>query len=248
MPDLHPVVVPLEGAGPPRSLHDRITGRLRDAIVEGELLPGARINEREICERLSVSRTPLREALKVLASEGLIDLLPNRGARVAQLSEQDVTDMFEVMGSLESLSGALAAERITDAEISEIGALHYRMQAQYQRRQLAEYFRLNQAIHEAIMDASRNAVLKATYLGLAGRIRRARYLANMSEVRWAEAMAEHAEIFRALEARDGARLAGLLGQHLKNKASVVQASLTVSSPAPAAEGHKKSRSQTHAPR
>lgn len=211
--------------GQPQSLHESVVGRLRDAIVEGDLMPGARLNERELSARYQVSRTPLREAFKVLASEGLVDLLPNRGARVAALSAQDVTDMFEVMGALEALAGSLAAARIGDAEISEIGALHYRMQAHWQRRELAGYFRLNQQIHEAIIDAARNAVLKATYQGLSGRIRRARYVAAMSEAEWAAAMAEHAAIFAALQARDGAGLAALLTGHLKHKADVVQASL-----------------------
>jgi DNA-binding GntR family transcriptional regulator len=206
-------------------LHDFLVGALRDLIVEGELAAGTRIPERLLCERFGVSRTPLREALKVLASEGLVELLPNRGARVATLSERDVDDMFQVMAALESLSGALACARITDAEIAEIRALHYEMLAHYMRRRLPEYFRLNQQIHEAILDAARNPVLKATYQGLAGRIRRARYAANMSDERWAAAVAEHEAMLDALDARDAARLAALLGAHLRNKSEVVRASI-----------------------
>src|SRR5689334_15276811 len=92
------------------SLHERVIAGLRDMIVEGELAAGARIPERVLCERFAVSRTPLREALKALASEGLVELLPNRGARVTRLTEQDVEDMFQVMASLEALSGTLACE------------------------------------------------------------------------------------------------------------------------------------------
>jgi DNA-binding GntR family transcriptional regulator len=207
------------------SLHDRLVTGLRDLIVEGELLAGARVPERLLCERFGVSRTPLREALKVLASEGLVDLLPNRGARVARLSERDVDDMFQVMAALESLSGALACERASEAELAEIRALHYQMLAHYMRRQLPDYFKLNQAIHEAIMDAARNPVLKTTYLALAGRIRRARYLANMSEERWAEAVAEHEAILGALIVRDAPRLSQLLATHLKNKSEVVRSAI-----------------------
>jgi DNA-binding GntR family transcriptional regulator len=208
------------------SLHEHVIAGLRDMIVEGELAAGARVPERLLCERFGVSRTPLREALKALASEGLVELLPNRGARVTRLTEQDVEDMFQVMASLEALSGTLACERVTEPELAEIRALHYQMLAHYMRRQLPEYFRFNQAIHEAIMDAARNPVLKATYQSLAGRIRRARYVANMSEERWAAAVEEHEAILVALVARDAPRLSELLAKHLRNKSDVVRAAIT----------------------
>jgi DNA-binding GntR family transcriptional regulator len=144
---------------------------------------------------------------------------------VTQLTPEDVEHMFQVMGALEGLSGTLAADRISEPELAEIRALHYQMLAHYIRRQLPEYFRLNQAIHEAILDAARNPVLKSTYLGLAGRIRRARYAANMSEERWAQAVEEHEAILAALAARDGARLSALLVAHLKNKSAVVRGAI-----------------------
>ena len=118
------------GAGADRedqSLHDEILIRLRDHIVEGNIPDGGRIPERQLCEMLGISRTPLREALKVLASEGLVELLPNRGARVRQLSEHDLNELFDVMGGLEGLAGRLACENITDAGIAEIERLHYEM-------------------------------------------------------------------------------------------------------------------------
>jgi DNA-binding GntR family transcriptional regulator len=207
------------------SLHEKLVVLLRDLIVEGDIEPGARISERLLCERFGVSRTPLREALKVLASEGLVELLPNRGARIARLDDKDVADMFEVMAVLEALAGRLACARIGEAALAEIRALHYQMLAHYMRRRLPEYFRLNQAIHEAIVEAAANPVLKATYLGLSGRIRRARYRANMSDERWAATVAEHEEILTALGARDGESLAGILDRHLRNKCIVVRDSL-----------------------
>ncbi len=204
------------------NLHDTVVGQLRDLIVEGTLAPGARIAERQLCESLGISRTPLREALKVLASEGLVELLPNRGARVARLDERDIENMFQVMGALEALAGTLACARISEAELAEIAALHYEMLAQYTRRLLPEYFRLNQAIHAAIVAASRNPILMATYQSLAGRIRRARYLANLSDERWRQAVEEHEAILAALRDRDGARIAHLLETHLANKSAVLR--------------------------
>jgi DNA-binding GntR family transcriptional regulator len=207
------------------SLHATVVARLRDLIVEGELPSGARLAERQLCTSLGISRTPLREAFKVLASEGLVELLPNRGARVAPLDEADIENMFEVMAALEALAGSLACARITEAELAEIAALHYEMLAHYTRRNLPEYFRRNQAIHVAIVAAARNPVLAATYQGLAIRIRRARYFANLSDERWRQAVSEHEAILAALQARDGATLARLLEAHLRNKSAVLRGGL-----------------------
>ena len=208
-----------------RSLHDQLVGRLRDMIMEGDLAPGARVPEKELCERFDVSRTPLREALKVLASEGLLNLLPNRGATVAKLTLKDVAEMFPVMGALEALSGELAADRISDEGIAEVRALHYQMVLHHQRAELPDYFRLNQMIHEKIMEAAGNPTLAGLHRGLAGRIRRARYMANMTQARWDQAVAEHEEILAALTARDGLRLGELLKQHLANKCETVKEAL-----------------------
>src|SRR5262245_4050443 len=113
------------------TLHGEVLAKLRDYFGDDNLREGARIPERQLCEMLGVSRTPLREALKVLASEGLIDLLPNRGARVPVLSEQDVRELFNVVAGLEALAGRLACEAITDEEFAAIEALHHEMYAFY---------------------------------------------------------------------------------------------------------------------
>jgi DNA-binding GntR family transcriptional regulator len=206
------------------SLHDEVVERLRDLIVEGALEPGARVPERELCARFAVSRTPLREALKVLASEGLLELLPHRGAQVTRLTAADLDELFPVMGALEALAGELACAQITEAELAEIRALHYQMALHATRGELADYFRLNQRIHEAIMEAARNPTLARLYRGLAGRVRRARYLANMSKPRWDQAVGEHEAILEALEKRDGAALGRVLKAHLRNKCETVKES------------------------
>ncbi len=208
-----------------RPLHDQLVARLRDLIVEGELAPGLRVPERALCQRFHVSRTPLREALKVLASEGLVLLQPNRGATVAKLTLADVEEMFPVMGALEALAGELAAARISEEGIAEIQALHYQMVLHWKRGELTPYFKLNQQIHEKILAAAGNTTLAVQYRGLAGRIRRARYVANMSGARWAQAVAEHEEILAALIARDGPALGAILRRHLGNKCETVKDSL-----------------------
>ena len=201
------------------SLHDEILTRLRDHIVEGNIADGGRVPERQLCEMLGISRTPLREALKVLAAEGLVELLPNRGARVRQLSEQDLAELFDIMGGLEGLAGRLACENITDSEIAEIERLHYEMYGFYLHRDMHGYFRVNQLIHQKIVEASRNAALQSTYANLAGRLRRVRYSANFARKRerWGEAMREHETILDALRRRAGSELSDILFVHLRNK-------------------------------
>src|SRR5690242_11513706 len=176
------------------NLHAEVTTRLRDLIVEGLLPPGARLNERVLCEQLRVSRTPLREALKVLAAEGLAELMPNRGAMVTPISIAEIDHVFEVLGPLEGLAGELACARISDEQVAQIRALHFEMLLHYDRGDRAEYFRCNQAIHHGINRAVGNPVLQASYAALNARVRRARYFANMTQERWDQAVAEHGQI------------------------------------------------------
>jgi DNA-binding GntR family transcriptional regulator len=208
-----------------RTLHDELVERLRDMISDGELPPGTRVPEKLLCIRFGVSRTPLREALKVMASEGLIDLLPNRGATVAKLSIADVEEMFPVMGHLEAMAGELACAHITDEEIAEIRLLHYQMVLHYTRSERPAYFKINQEIHDRILSAARNRTLANLHRSLAGRIRHVRYLANMSKARWTQAVEEHELILNALIARDGPRLGVILKRHLANKLESVRESL-----------------------
>lgn len=208
-----------------RSLHDELVERLREMIASGALASGEKIQEMALCQRFHVSRTPLREALKVLASEGIVTLLPHRGASVASLSVPELEEVFPVMGALESLSGELACRLITDQEIAEIESLHREMVEHWRRRELQPYFKLNQLIHQAILEATHNETLISVYRGLAGRLLTARYFANMSDERWHEAVMEHEAILSALQSRDGPGLAAILKSHLANKLATVKARL-----------------------
>src|ERR1700754_1810508 len=217
------------------SLHGEILARLRDYIVEGNIPDGGRVPERQLCAMYGISRTPLREALKVLASEGLVDLLPNRGARVRQLSARELGELFDIMGGLESLAGRLACENITDEEIAEIERLHYEMYGFYLHRDMHNYFHVNQLIHQKIVEASRNATLTSTYANFAGRIRRVRYSANFARKRerWGEAMREHETILEALRRRAGSELSDILFVHLRNKRTAAIEHVKANQPAAA---------------
>lgn len=206
-----------------KSLHQELVGRLQNLIINSELNPGTKVPEKQLCEQFGVSRTPLREALKVLASDGLVWLEPNRGAWVTQVTQEEVDEVFPVLGALEALSGELACKHITDSEIEEVQALHAQMIQSYEHRDLDAYFSLNQKIHRAILTAARNATLTTSSQALSLRMQRARYLANMSEGRWFSAVQEHEKILQYLVARDGPKLAATLLNHMEAKrASVVE--------------------------
>jgi DNA-binding GntR family transcriptional regulator len=206
---------------PRQVLHQEVAVRLRQRIVEGGLAPGSKLNERELSEQLRVSRTPLREAIKMLAAEGLVELLHNRGAVVAQMSEQDVADTFEVIAGLEGQSGALAAERITDEQLQEIRALHYEMLAAFTRRDLPTYYRLNALIHSHINAAAANRVLTQTWSTVNARLQALRFRSNFDEAKWIRAMDEHGRMVDLLAARDAAGLRTLMVTHLVHKRDAV---------------------------
>lgn len=206
---------------PRQVLHQEVAVRLRQRIVEGQLAPGAKLNERELAEALNVSRTPLREAIKMLAAEGLVELLPNRGAVVAQMSEQDVIDTFEVIAGLEGQSGELAAQRISEAELAEIRALHFEMMAAWTRRDLPTYYRINAQIHTLINAAARNPVLAQTWRNVNARLQALRFRSNFDEAKWKRAVKEHERMVELLAARDAAGLRALLIAHLMHKRDAV---------------------------
>jgi DNA-binding GntR family transcriptional regulator len=211
-----------------------VADQLRELITEGVLAAGTRLNERALGERLGVSRTPLREAFRLLAAQGLIEHTPNRGAQVVSLSEQDIRESFEVMSGLEAMSGELACRHVTAEEIAEIKALTFEMLACHARHDLPGYYRLNRAIHDRINHAARNRQLTQVYATLNLRIQNLRFRSNFDREKWNAAAREHADMVEALEARDAARLASILRVHLTKKGEAVLAAMrTSSSPVPA---------------
>ncbi|MCR8960518.1 GntR family transcriptional regulator [Variovorax sp. CCNWLW225] len=203
------------------ALHDQVASRLRTMLVEGHIAPGAKLNERELCLQLRVSRTPLREAIKLLAAEGLVDLLPNRGAVAVKLTEADVLNTFEVLAMLEGMSGELAAKRITDEELAEVRALHYEMMACFARRDLSGYYRLNARIHTAINEAAGNPVLASTYRSINARVQSLRFRTNQNDAKWKHAVEEHEQMVNALATRDAPAMRKVMVAHLMRKRDTV---------------------------
>ena len=206
---------------PRQVLHQEVATRLRQRIVEGELRPGAKLNERELSESLLVSRTPLREAIRMLAAEGLVDLLPNRGAVVAQMSLQDVADTFELIAGLEGQSGELAAQRISPPQLAELQTLHSQMRAAFQQQDLPTYYRLNALIHTRINAAAGNRVQTQTWANVNARLQALRFRSNFDAAKWQRAMDQHEQMLVLLAAGDAPGLRSLLHTHLLHKRDAV---------------------------
>lgn len=204
-------------------LHDQVVQQLRAMILSGDLEPRAKLNEAALAEQFGISRTPLREAIKVLSAEGLLELLPNRGARVASLSRHEIDEMLDVVAALETTAGELACRRATDDEIAALAALNARMVAAHAEGDMDTYFTLNREIHQAIIAASRNGVLQGIYETLSGRIQRSRYRAHKTAEQWAAALDDHNRMVALLAARDGAALGELLRDHVRSKKAVIAA-------------------------
>lgn len=221
---------PVQGDAPVSHLPlpHQVASRIRDMIIQDVLAPGDRIRERTLAEELNVSRTPMREAFKMLATEGLVELLPNRGAIVAAPGPEEVRDMLRVLGALEALAGELACVEATDDEISELKAIHYEMLAAYTRKSRLEYFKLNQKIHLGIVARSRNEALIEVHNRLNARLYRVRYQSNLRGHKWHTAIEEHEEILDALVNRESERLAVLMRAHLGSAWAKVSESMGVS--------------------
>ncbi len=210
--------MPMDPEAPNRierqSLHDAILNRLRDMIIEGELSPGMRINEGQIGAQLGVSRTPLREAIKFLASEGLVELVPSRGAVVKKFTAKEVHDMMDVLRQLEQFAAVQACAQASAKAIARVRALHDRMIERYRAGDRLSYYKLNQDIHTSIVALADNSALSDVHTILQTRLKRVRFIGHEGPEKWARAVAEHEEMIAALEARDAPRLSSVIGAHL----------------------------------
>ena len=204
-----------------QNLHESTFQKLRSLLVEGKIAPGSKLNERELAESLNVSRTPIREASRRLAADGLVELIANRGAIAVELSLEDVIHTFDVIADLEGFSGELAANNISAATLSELEALQYEMLASYARRDLSSYYKLNLRIHHLINQAANNPVLSRLFSQVNARIEALRFRSNQDGVKWEKAVEEHQEMLEALKARDSKRMRKIMMQHVMNKRDVV---------------------------
>jgi DNA-binding GntR family transcriptional regulator len=208
-----------------RTLHDELVGLLRNMIIEGELRPGSRIAEVRLCSRFGVSRTPLREALKVLSAEGLVRLLPNKGATVVRVTHKELEEVVPILGTLEALAGELACERIDKERLERIKSTHRQMVEHFQHGENRPYHELNRAVHEAIFEAADNKTLSETYNMLQARLSSLLLFSPKSPRQWAAAVDDHEQMLVALEAGDGAQFAQIARGHVRHRAEVMHIAL-----------------------
>jgi DNA-binding GntR family transcriptional regulator len=217
--------MPLQPAIHRKSLHDELVTLLRNMIFEGELGPGSRIPESRLCDHFGVSRTPLREALKVLSVEGLVCLFPNKGARVVLVTRKEIEDIVPVLGILAALAGELACANIKVDELARIRSAHAQMVEYFRAGDQRSYSELNHAIHDAIFEAAGNKTLSDTYNMLQTRLRSIFFVTPKTPPQWADAVADHEEMMSALQAKDGARFAAIARRHISHKADMIRIAL-----------------------
>lgn len=196
------------------SLHDEVAAKLRERIFAGELAPGSFIDEPVLCAALSISRTPLREALKVLTAEGLVRHEPRRGCFVSQITEQDLDEIFPVIALLEGRCAFEAARNATDADLAALEQLHDRLQRSAKAKRITEYYETNFAIHEAIIVLANNRWLAQVIGDLRKIVKLARLQQLHAPGRLEQSLSEHMAVYAALKARDAEGAEAAMRTHL----------------------------------
>jgi DNA-binding GntR family transcriptional regulator len=196
------------------SLHDEVAAKLRGRIFDGALAPGSFIDELELCGEWAISRTPLREALKVLAAEGLVRHEPRRGCFVSQITERDLDEIFPVIALLEGRCAFEAASNATDADLVALEKLHERLNRCAKARRINDYYQANFAIHEAIITLADNRWLAQVIGDLRKIVKLARLQQLHAPGRLDQSLSEHMAVFAALKARDAEGADAAMRTHL----------------------------------
>jgi DNA-binding GntR family transcriptional regulator len=208
-----------------KTLHHEVVTQLRNMIVEGVLRPGSRISESRLCDHFGISRTPLREALKVLYVEGLVLLVPNRGSWVVRITRKEMEEIVPVLGALTAMAGELACASIRADELARIRNLHMQMIDHYRSGDQQSYSALNHDIDAAIFEAAGNKALSETYNKLRTRLRSLHCATPKTPPHWADAVREHEEMVTALVAKDGARFASVARRHARHTMEIMHLAL-----------------------
>jgi DNA-binding GntR family transcriptional regulator len=204
------------------ALHTQVADALRDRIVKGELAPGSKLNEVELCASMGISRTPLREAIKILEAESLIEIRPHRGAAVAEISLRTIEQIFQLLAPLERLGVELAMARMEDDEFRVIRAMHDTMIACYEADDREGCFLNDVAFHNRIVGLSGNEVLQQTHVSLTNRSQRGRFLApRFAQDKLDQAMAAHNELIVAVMDRDIETSGRIMYDHVRRTGDFV---------------------------
>lgn len=204
------------------SLHDDVAATLRERIFAGELAPGSFLDEVKLAEELQISRTPLREALKVLTVEGLVRHEPRRGCFVREVTEQDLDEIFPVIALLEGRSAHEAAEHATDADLATLEALHDKLAKHAKAKRINDYYEVNFQIHEAIIALADNRWLAMVISDLRKIVKLARLQQLHAPGRLEQSLSEHLAVFAALKARDAEGAEAAMRTHLTRQRTALR--------------------------
>lgn len=200
----------------PLALYQEVAERLRERIFSHELPPGSWVDEQALADDYGISRTPLREALKVLASEGLVTLKPRRGCYVTEISERDLDEIFNVMALLEGQCAKLSARKATDADLQRLREVHAKLETAAADDDMNGFFEANQAFHYVLQEIADNRWLLQVIEDLRKVIKLSRQHSLFSEGRLEQSLAEHRDLLAALAARDEERAELLMRAHISS--------------------------------
>jgi DNA-binding GntR family transcriptional regulator len=208
-----------------KSLAQQAADKLRELILLERLKPGIVIPEREIAHALGVSRTPLREALRLLAGEGLVEVAPSKPPRVANPTLQELEHLLRIQGALEGLAGELACRAASDEELERIAALEQQMRKLSEQRNTLRFFECDMAFHRAIVEAAHNPPLGDTHAAYHARLWRARFISSRRRVNRKSTLAQHQRIAAALLTRNPRKASQALRQHLRTAVTNISKAL-----------------------
>ena len=198
----------------PRALYEEVAELLRQRIFRRELEPGSWIDELKLAEEYGISRTPLREALKVLAAEGLVTMKVRRGAYVTEVNEKDLSDVYHLLSLLESDAAGVVATRASDAELQELQALHADLEAAVADRE--KFFAVNERFHMRLLEIADNRWRDQMVADLRKVMKLNRHNSLLKSGRIGESLAEHRAIMQAIVQRDSAGAMQRMQAHFSN--------------------------------
>ena len=198
----------------PRALYEEVAELLRERIFSRELVPGSWIDELKLAEEYGISRTPLREALKVLATEGLVTMKVRRGAYVTEVSERDLSDVYHLLALLESDAAGVVAAQATDSQLKELQALHRDLEKAVGNRE--RFFQINEAFHMRLLEIANNRWRDQMVADLRKVMKLNRHNSLLKSGRIEESLAEHEAIMKALQSRDAAAAMQGMQTHFRN--------------------------------
>ncbi len=205
-----------------KTLHEEIANNLRELIMSGELQEGDKIKEDELCSSMGISKTPLREALRVLSVEGLIKLVPNRGSFVSTPTFEEISEMFDVMSVLEGACARAAAEKMGEKDFATLEKLHEKLEKNYRRKAQREYIRINNQYHTSVQEIAGNRTLNQIVNGLRQKILLYRYKSLNLPERFAQSIQEHRDLLEAFRKKDPKKAETLMRRHLKKQCDALE--------------------------